>query len=429
MKRWLLLLAACGGGTHHTTDAGPVDALSDSLPTSSDAAANSVSVRITSQGQPMPNVATAFLASDGTKVAELATDASGTAAALLDAGGSVTVILHTGASVDDLRTFTGVKPGDQLQLELAPAGPPTGAQITMTAPTDPSAYDYSLFSSCGDRTGSINGSFAFVPAGCGATADFVVSENNNLDQPMQFIVARGVSLVGSPAITGTYAAPNNVALGYSGMPSVLTSVAAHAVLIGAGPIFAADNSVAVSGGSLSVPVTMPDTTGLGMSMLVSSQLDPISTEAGQQGIHEIAPADQPYNVDLSTAMLPRYVAAPTYAVATRSIAWGEAASATETATLVRARIHVYRNDVPSGRTWSWEIVAPKNGTNVTFPTLPDVDGFSFVPNATDTVTIDELTTVGIAGGYDGNRAHAFDDPVAHLTAGRVAIEVLYTPPL
>jgi hypothetical protein len=46
---------------------------------------------------------------------------------------------------------------------------------------------------------------------------------------------RGVSLEDSPQITGTYAAPNNVALGYSGMPSVLTSVAAHAVLTGEAP--------------------------------------------------------------------------------------------------------------------------------------------------------------------------------------------------
>lgn len=430
MKRWLLLLAACGGGTHHTTDAGPLDAASDSLPTSSDAASTSVRVRVTSQGQPVANVATVFLSSDGSKVAELATDASGTAAALLDAGGSVTVIVHTGAGVDDLRTFTGVQPGDALELDLAPAGPQTGAPITMSAPTDASAYDYSLYASCGDRTGSLDGSFSFVPQGCGTTADFVVSANNDTEQPMKFIVARGVSLAGTPAISGAYAAPRDPALGYSNVPSVLESVAAHVALLGSGDgrMFAADQAAPVNGGSLTIDMTMPDATGLGMMMQVSSQLYPIATESGQQGIHEIVAADQPYNVDVANTMLPRYVAAPAYDVSTRSIAWGEA-PASAAASIVRARIHAYRDDIPFGRTWSWEIVAAKNGTNVTFPTLPDVDGFSFVPTTTDTVTIDELTTESMPGDYAGNRAHAFADPVAHLTSGRVVIEVLYSPPL
>ena len=42
---------------------------------------------------------------------------------------------------------------------------------------------------------------------------------------------------------------------------------------------------------------------------------------------------------------------------------------------------------------------------------------------------DSLTTEAIAGGYDANRPHAFDNPVAHLTSGRLVTEVLYTPPM
>jgi hypothetical protein len=429
MKRWLMLLAACGG-THHTTDAGPIDARSDSLPISSDAAASSVSLRVTMQGHPVANIATYFLAADGSKAAGVTTDASGTAAALLDAGGSVTAIIHVGAGDDELRTFTGVMPGDMLVLDLEPAGPPSGAQITMSAPTDAAAYDYSLFSSCGERTGSVDGSFSFVPEGCGTTADFVVSANDDLDQPTEFIVAPGVSLAGSPAIAGTYAPPRDAALGYSDMPSVVESVGVHVALHGGtgGALFSADSSAPVTGGSLTVHAAMPDTTGLGMTMVVSSQLYPIGSEVGQQAIHEVAAADQPYNVDVTNAMVPRYVAAPAYDVATRSMSWGEAPSATP-ANLVRARIHAFRDDIPAGRSWSWEIVAAKNGTNVTFPALPAIDGFSFVPIAGDTVAIDELTTEAIAGGYEANRPHAFDEPVAHLTSGRLAIEVLYTPPM
>lgn len=429
MKRWLLLLAACGGA-HHTTDAGPVDAATDSLPTSSDAGPSSVRVHVTSQGQPMPNVATVFLAPDGKQIAELATDASGTAAALVDAGGSVTVILHTAAGVDDLRTFTGVAPGDALELDLSPPGPQTGQTITMSAPTDASAYDYSLFSSCGDRTGSLDGSFGFVPKGCSSTADFVVSANDTLDQPMAFIVARGVSLAGSPAITGSYAPPRDPAFGYSGVPSVVTAIATHGVLLGSGggQMVAVDNSAPTNGGSLTIHAAMPDTTGLGMSMLVASQLYPIAGELGQQGIADIVPADQPYNLDLSSGMVPRYVAAPAYDVTTRSIAWGEA-PASGTADVVRARLHVYRDDIPFGRSWTWEIVAAKNGTNVTFPTLPAVDGYSFVPITTDSVTIDELTTERVPGGYAANRPQAFADPVSQLTSGRAVIEVLYSPPM
>jgi hypothetical protein len=430
MKRWLLLLAACSGHTHHTTDASPLDAPTDSLPISSDAAPSSVRLRVTMQGHPVANVATVFLSSDGSKSAAVTTDASGTAAALVDPGGSVTAIIHIGMNDDELHTFTAVQPGDALELDLQPAGPAAGGQITMTAATDATAYDYSLYSSCGERTGSIDGTFTFVPEGCGPTADFVVSANDTGEQPFEFIVARGLSLAGSPAIPGTYAPPRDPALGYSSIPSVVESIAAHVDVLGAGngSVFPFDNAAPVTGGSITVHGAIPDTAGLGMNMRVSSQLYPISNELGQQGIHEVVPADQAYNLDVTNAMVPRYVAAPTYDVATRSISWGEAATSTP-ANLVRARIHVYRDDIPYGHAWSWEIVAAKNGTNVTFPTLAAVSGFSFIPVASDTVAIDELTTEAIEGGYDTNRPHAFDDPVPQLTSGRVTIEVLYSPPM
>ena len=166
---------------------------------------------------------------------------------------------------------------------------------------------------------------------------------------------------------------------------------------------------------------MPDTTGLGISALVVSNLYPQSTELGQQTILEVADSGTDYTVDLTQAMLPRYITAPAYDAASRTIGWGEAPASVD-GNLVRARIHAVRDDVASGRSWTWQIVGAKSATSITFPELPALDGFSYVPLATDTVGVDELTTASIPGGYSGVRAHAFGDLNALATSGRSAIE-------
>jgi hypothetical protein len=427
MKRALvLLLAACGGSDHHTTDAAPIDGIGDALPTSGDGAPGGVQLHVTQGGQPVAQVATFFLGADDRVVAAVQTNGAGIAAAMLT-GGTVTAVLHEGSGLERLWTFTDVQPGDMLELALDPIGPPTDANVTLSAPASSAAYNYGLFSGCGDRANSLDGTFVFTPHGCNGTADFVVTANDDLDVPQSALIAQNVSLTGSPALAGTYLPVVIPAFSYSSVDSTVMSLDTRVQLLGIhGVLYAADDAQPASNGAVTTHVRLPDTTGQGMSADVVTQLFPAATEIGQQTIHDVVDPSAPYSLGLAAAMLPRYTSAPTYDVASRTLSWGEAPSSTE-ATLVRTTFHAYRDAIPSGRSWSWQIVAAKTATHVTFPALPALDGFNFVPAAGDTVGVDELTTANLP--YAALRTYAFAAPAGAFTSGRVVIETLYSPPM
>jgi hypothetical protein len=423
MKRALVLLvAACGGNDHHTTDAGPIDAVTDALPISGDGGPGSVQLHVTQGGQPVAQVATFFVGNDDKVVGAVTTNAGGIAAATLT-GGSVTAVLHAGG-IDRLWTFTDVHAGDLLELALDPPGPPTDDNVMIAAPLAAGAYDYGLFSGCGDRASSLDGTFVFTPRGCGATADFVITANDMLDVPQAALVARGVSLA-SPTIAGSYLPVVTPAFSYAGAGAAVVSVDTRVQLLAPhGVLYAADDLQPASGGAVATHVRLPDTSGLGMSADVVTLIYPTASELGQQTIHDVVDPALPYSLDLGAAMLPRYTAPPAYDVASRTLGWDEAPGGTA-ATMVRATIHAYRDAIPTGRSWSWQIVAAKSGTHVTFPALPPLDGFGFVPAPGDTVGVDELTTSSVP--YAATRG--FVDPARGVTSGRVAIETLYTPPM
>lgn len=424
MKRVLaLVLAACGGSDHHTSDAAPLDVPTDSLPISGDGSPGGVQLHITQNGQPVAQVATFFLGGDDKVVAVLASNAGGIAAAPLT-DGSVTAVVRAGSGLDQLWTFTGIHGGDSLELALDPLGPPTDPNVVVSAPIVAGASGYGLFSGCGDHTSSVDGTFVFTPHGCGATADFVVTANDALDTPQAALIARGVSLA-SPVIAGVYLPVVTPAFSYGDGGGVVASIDTRVQLLAPdGVMYAADDAQPASGGAVTTHVRLPDTTGLGMAADVVTLIYPPATELGQQTIHDVIDPAAAYTLDLGAAMLPRYTIAPAFDVASRTLAWGEAPGGTAAASL-RAAIHATREAVPSGRTWTWHIVAAKNGTNVTFPALPALDGFSFVPAAGDTIGVDDLTTSSAP--YAATRG--FAAPAQGLASGRVAIETLYSTPM
>ncbi|MBV8760118.1 MAG: hypothetical protein JO257_22695 [Deltaproteobacteria bacterium] len=427
MKRALFLLAACGGGGHHTTDAPPYDAPADTLPTSADAAQGGITLRVLSGGDPVPNVATIFLDAQDKQVAAVTTDQTGTAAATLTAGGTVTAIVHEGTGLDHLTTFTGVQPGDVLLLELQPAGPAAAMVVNLTFPTNGSQA-YTLFPSCGDQIGSTDGTFQFRPLGCGGTADFVVGAGAG-GTISSFLVAMGVNVGSDAVVAGTFAPPITPAYNYTAIPSTLSALSNRAAILGHnGEMYAQSSSVTLA--TNQTTATLHETIPTTMTpALVTTNLWPQPNELGQQLVVDaVADASADYNLDVTQAMLPRYITAPAYDVVTRSIGWGEA-PATAQSNVVRAQIHVNRDDVPAGRSWTWTIAAPKNAASVTFPALPAVDGFSFIPIATDTVVVSDLTTALFPGGFDALRTSPFRDLVPALTSGHAVIETLAPPQL
>jgi hypothetical protein len=106
-----------------------------------------------------------------------------------------------------------------------------------------------------------------------------------------------------------------------------------------------------------------------------------------------------------------------YDPAARQASWDESAGAQEP-NLVRAELHVYRDDIPEGRAWTWRIVGGRAGTAIEFPELPLArDGFEFNVIDGDTVSVHALTTAKLPVGYDdvNTRTHGFDDVKKQVT--------------
>jgi hypothetical protein len=434
MNRAALLacvLAACGGGGHHTNDASPYDAPADTLATSGDARANGVTLTISKSGDPVANVATLFLDAQDKQVAAIATDASGVASADLGPGGTVTAVIHEGAGLDHLVTFTAVQPGDSLTLDLLAAGPMATAPITISAPTN-GADHYTLYPSCGMPVTTLDGQFTFTPIGCtGGTVDVVIASGPSPDDASVngFLVAQGIPTTANTVIAGTFSAPLSQQYAYTAVPSVLAALETRALVLGSnGPTYAAGgtHSLAPNETSATTAAVMPDTS---VPAEVATTLFPQDSELGEQTVYDVvASTNAAYSLAVTPAMLPRYITAPAYDATSHSVGWGEA-PATVQPDLVRVRIHAYRDDIPNGRSWTWEIASTRTATTVTFPVLPALDGFSFDPIATDTVGIDELTTASIPGGFSAVRTHPFDDAAPRVTTGRAVVETLYTPNL
>src|SRR5687768_1531790 len=119
----LVLLGACGDDPVKRLPDGPPQI--DALPPPIDTPTGPVTLTITSGTMPVMGIKVYFQNSDSSLVSATETDASGVASATMDPGGYVTAVnpftrvlpSFGGFAREQIRTFAGVKPGDQLQLK------------------------------------------------------------------------------------------------------------------------------------------------------------------------------------------------------------------------------------------------------------------------------------------------------------------------
>jgi hypothetical protein len=424
------LLAACDhhpGFPNGTPDAAPAD----TLPTAGDAGPDAVTLTVTVHGAPMPGVAVYFQSADSQLVLGAVTDEHGTAGAMLGVGGYATVIEpEDGTGITRLATIAATRPRDALHLDLAPSGAVDATTFAVTVPIVPGAVGYQIYTSCGQFAADASGMGSEQLLGCGGAADILVMAIDGTAAIEGCLYVPGVPVGSEPAtLSGLYSRLVATSFAYEGVPAPNEEVSTSQTIATArGSLFSASTSAPAAAGHATNALDMPMVTSA-FALTISEAL-PVVTDHGEQRIFDWGPQSSAYTLDVASAMLPVFTAMPTYDLATRSISWGERSGGTPP-DLVRARIHVFRNGIPEGKSWTWAIVAPRGaGPSVAFPRLP-AGSFDFNPGAGDAVDVDDLLTASVPVGYDGVRAHGFDDLSTFVAGpgGRMVVETLFAPVL
>jgi hypothetical protein len=417
----LLALAGCKADLHQTVDAQPLDAAIDSLSPNGDPPANAVKLTVTRGTAPVVDVAVFFQGADSSLISASLTNDKGVAWAVMPAGGFVTAVQHAGTGLDHLSTFASVQPADSLELDLSPPGSASPHLLQITVPTAANAVSYLVHTPCGSEPmGSETADITLV--GCGVTTDLVIVPQDVDGVALGALFAPGVNVDGGPAtITGSYQSFANVSVSYTNVPAFVTFIGVYEALSAEQRAFARSEGVTPAGGLAQVDVSMPQSTA---TELTVSNLFPTAGEIGIQTIYGWHPASATVDVDVGSVLLPAYATAPEYQVATRRIAFTTRAGVMPD--VVRGQIRVHRDNIPSGRAWDWRIVAPYE-SGITFPKLPVFD-FDFNPLGGDTITIGELSSISVPGGYAGFRAQGFAEARSVAisgTLGRIVQQDLY----
>ncbi len=418
-----VLMAGCGDdGVHHLPDAPPPpDARADAGPL------QPVTLTITDGGVGQAGIRVYFQNPDMGLVLAPLTDAAGQATATVMPGAFVTVInafppaVPTGIATDELRTFAGVKPGDQLVLSRG-GGSSTPVAVDVTVPIDPTATSYILYTSCGSfdvSGGGGSGSGSGGPGGpvlmfgCGATADVAIETRDASGHPLNSLFHPDalVSEGGTIDLSGdTYAPAATATYSYTSIPNGFTTLNVLDLLVTAkGPLVDSFVGADITANAASTSVKRA---GVPAALAVTET----AFFNGGRGDHRVLEWGQPGPYALSAnVLLPEYMTTPEFDPAAHAARWTSGPGASQPDfTVLKMR---FSRDVPSLQLWTWEIAAPYGGTSVTYPVLPAA-AMGFNPVTSDSFSVDELRTLKVPGGYDVVRPRALTFGDEHeLVAG------------
>lgn len=463
-------LGGCGGcndnnGVGHLPDAppapdAPLDTPIDMAPLSP------VTLTVTEGGDPLMGVTVYFQESDSTLVKAAQTGADGKASAVVHAGGFVTAVQVTlpqptrqGSANEglpqgpdsQLHTFAGVKPGDDLHLDLHPVTPETtDVTFDLSVPNEELGHTYTLYSSCGKQklqpsdpglvrrrsAGLGSGSATPVTAtvtltGCGGTADMLVVGGDDETLVHSWLYKPAVAVADEVAVdlTDAYQNPTDVTFTYTGVPPIIDELTVQRELrSGRGSLefFMGKRAATpdMDTGIASVTRPLPVAAGL---LAVTTTTDFPNTGNGQQTFVEWG-ATGDYTLKYDEVALHGYASMPSADVSSHAIAWSEASGGVAP-DFVFGSFDLERSGEEGLNTWSWQIVAPYTAgqAKLTYPVLPTTL-YDYNPGAEEQPQVRQLTTVKAPGGYDAHRARAFnEDPALVITGatGRNVVEKMF----
>lgn len=409
-----VVLAACGREIHHTVDAPPVDTVVDvDAGDSGDPPADAVKLTIRRNNALVTGAKVVFQRTDSTLIEIGTTDINGRTWASMPDGGFVTAVDLIGPGLYELTTFATVVAGDNLVIDAAPVVTGRSGTLDVTVPVA-GADDYVIQTSCGSGGADVAGTGTINLVDCPATIDIVVlPQLNSLSNGTAlYLEAVPLPASGPLAINGTYASLATTMINYTNVPGEAAAVTAYQAISATGRAYQASASVAPTGGSAAINLDMPATTG---TVLTVTTLYPTSGEIGQQLVYSWGVPEANKSINLASHLVPAYATAPAYDVGTHQVSWTERTGGTAPDAM-RAKLQIYRDDIPAGTAWRWDVAGARAGASLTLPTLPQVNGFDFNPTATDTVAISELLAMRLPGGLAPWRPTIFE-PFGHVVVG------------
>ncbi len=403
----ILAFSGCGDDGGNT---GQPDAPGDRDAAPPDAAPGTpVRVTVRYDGMPVKDVAVFYQNADSTLVAKVLTDVDGVASAVLADGGFVTAVdaipvVFGGLATHDLRTWSGVKAGDELRIEWG-TSTADGITIGITAPSDPGAVDHVVGVSC---TGPFflnapDGTHpkpyledAYLPM-CAAMADVVIETRDDQGIPLKYAYQQNVMLTNggrydanvtyAPIPMSTWTWTNVTGTSVSGITSIesprgyLMDVYDFADIM--------NGTGTMSWGLAPIP---------GARALTTSEVD--QGEFTRHTWLDWGPASS-LTYDLGSP-LPTATTAPTYDFVARKVGWTASAS-TVTPDTTYLEMSIYRPNPE--QSWSWAAVAAHTGSSITLPDLPaELDTYDLKTG--DDPGTPSVAVLKSAGGYDAVRENA-----------------------
>jgi hypothetical protein len=392
-----------------------------------DASSSVVSLEIVEGTTPLAGVRVVFQAADSTVIADTMTGADGKASATMDAGGYVTAIdpFPTPQGAPELRTFAGVKPGDQLQLFERPRDE-TPITIDVTVPLDPNALSYTVSTNCLLDAGVIGGEPSQLQLiGCGPTANLLVETYDDISRPVSSIYKESVALADGGSIdlsAEPYTAAPAVTFAYSNLPEGATAVNVYGIRETAlGSIHQFSALADVTAGTAMLTHKVPQTANATAARL--------STVYGatytQHIIAESGPVSTSYAVDGTGLFLPEFTGPAMLDTEAHAIRWSTTGGmAQPDFVLVRAFLN---RGGGTPQAWRWVVAAPP-GDAVVLPVLPAASPYNVERGDFGSF----LVTLGkVPGGYDAvrERVLAVDNlyQVAAAAAGQGVFALLVEP--
>ncbi|CAN5843191.1 hypothetical protein BH11MYX3_BH11MYX3_04140 [soil metagenome] len=388
----LLLLPACGDGIAAIDAAPPLDTN-----------VGLVRVRYVTQHDPGGH-AVFFQNADSSLVLSTRTDERGEANAFMAPGGFVTlhVVDTTG---DQLYTWAGVQPGDDLQIrDSLPSQDPT-TFVRLRVAADPGAVFYRLRSTCGEGDVTyavgVEALFGFLP--CRGKTDLVVVSHGETGQ--HYLYRGGVEIVegGLVDLAGPYQAVDRGRVEVVGASPSVRDLSMNQLLIGARDVISDpfDGSFGLGfieltdgAGALDFESVAPaDGTLLTM-------IDPCNGDGvGAQHAVRWGPATLLNRFDMTALAVRPYLSRPTYDLLGHSVRWTEGAGVVPGAVI--ATFSWGRPEIGGG--YRWRIISPRGEEPVVeFPVLPVV---ALRPQSGDFIGVpDELVNIASEHGYDPIRA-------------------------